>query len=180
MKRTFKTHINHRGFTMVEIVVVLIVLSIVSVIVASRFSTGGNELMIETDGLKSSLRFAQIQSLNDDTDDQKIKWGINFPPNNTSYILYKNGSPAVDKDSRPVMIPVKIPDSVEDPPPNNTHKLQGNVTVVSGMGTTVTFDKWGRPIDLAGNPATNDINITLTQGTESKIITITKNTGFIP
>jgi prepilin-type N-terminal cleavage/methylation domain-containing protein len=150
-----------QGFTMIEIVAVLVVLFIVSAVVMSRYTTTGtNELMVETDGLKASLRYAQIQALNDDT----ATWGIHIP-DDSSYILYKNGIAAS------VMIPVKIPDTVKDPPPNNTHRLQGNTRITSGV-TTVTFDKWG-------SPGTTTISITLAQGTETSTITITRNTGFI-
>ena len=165
MKEFFVVTHKNRGFTMIEIVIVLVVLFIVSAVVVSRFTTTGvNELMVETDALKSSLRYAQIQSLNDDT--ITLGWGIHFP-NNTSYILYKNGAPAG------VMIPVKDPDPVKDPPPNNTHTLQGNVRITSGVGTTVAFNKWG-------SPGTGSISITLQRGTENSTITITRNTGFIP
>ena len=165
MKEFFVVTHKNRGFTMIEIVIVLVVLFIVSAVVMSRYTTTGtHELMAETDALKSSLRYAQIQSLNDDT--ITLGWGIHFP-NNTSYILYKNGAPAG------VMIPVKDPDPVKDPPPNNTHTLQGNVRITSGVGTTVAFNKWG-------SPGTGSVSITLQRGTENSTITITSNTGFIP
>ncbi|HVO65499.1 MAG TPA: prepilin-type N-terminal cleavage/methylation domain-containing protein [Syntrophales bacterium] len=160
------------GFTMIEIVVVLAVLIIVSAIVISRYTTTGtNELMAETDALKASLRFAAIQSLNNDT--LTTGWGIYFP-NDTSYALYKNGAAAT------VAVPAKYPDPAKDPPPNNMHKLQGNVRMMSGVGSIVAFDKWGRPIDESGNPLTADISLTLVQGTQASTITVTKNTGFIP
>ena len=165
----FRIIANNRGFTMVEVVLVLIVLAILTAIAASRYMTKGtSDLIIEADGLKASLRFAQIQALNDDT----ATWGIYFSGDGTSYVLYKNGSPAVDGSSNPVMIPVKIPDVLKDPPPNNTHKLQGNVKVTLGAGTTVTFKKWGKP-DAAAN-------ITLTRQGENPItIAITAETGFV-
>jgi len=159
---------------MIEIVIVLVVLFIVSAVVMSRYTaTGTHELMAETDALKSSLRFAQIQSLNDDTiTSSAAGWGIHIP-NDTSYTLYKNGFPAVDKNGLPLMIPVKDPDPVKDPPPKNTHSLQGNVRITSGVGTTVAFDRWG-------SPGTATISITLQRGAENSTITITRNTGFIP
>jgi prepilin-type N-terminal cleavage/methylation domain-containing protein len=169
MRRSVKHDKYIRGFTMIEMVIVLVVLFIVSAVFISRYTTAdSNELMAETDGLKASLRFAHIRALNDDM----ATWGINFP-NGTSYTLYKNGSPAVDANGRPVMIPDKILDAVKDPAPNNTHHLQGNVNITSGVGTTVTFDKWG-------SPGVSNISITLTQGTQSSAVSIIRNTGFIP
>ena len=175
MKRVCVSAYTNRGFTMIEIVVVLVVLFIVSAVVVSRYTTSGvNELMVETDALKSSLRYAHIQSLNQDGDTITPRtWGIHFP-NDTSYILYKNGAPAG------VMIPVKDPDPAKDPPPKDTHSLQGNVRITSGVGTTVTFNRWGSPIDGSGNPLTAATSITLQRSTENSAITITRNTGFIP
>jgi len=175
MKRAGKTHISQQGFTMIEVVMVLIVLSIVTTVIVSRsFTTGTNELMVETDGLKASLRFAQIQSMNDDTDSPVIKWGINFP-NSTTYRLYKNNADASS------MIPVKgaAGDPVTVACPVNCHQLQGSVQVTSPLlPKTINFDKWGRPMDGATRLSA-DFPIELGQGTQRSTITITKNTGYI-
>ena len=172
LKRAVKTHINQQGFTMIEIVVVLIVLAIVSTVIVSRsFTTGTNELMVEADGLKASLRYAQIQSLNNDT----ATWGIHFP-DATTYRLYKNN---VDASSS--MIPVKgsAGDPVTVACPANCHQLQGSVQVTSpSLPKTINFDKWGRPMDGATRLSA-DFPIELGQGTQRSTITITKNTGYI-
>ncbi len=176
LRRAGKTHINQQGFTMIEVVVVLIVLSIVTTVIVSRsFTTGTNELMVEADGLKASLRYTQIQSMNDGTDSPVIKWGISFP-DSTTYRLYKNN---VDASS---MIPVK--GAAGDPEtvacPKNCHQLQGNVLIPQVVvGKTINFDKWGRPMDGA-TLLSADFPIELGQGTQKGTITITKNTGYIP
>ena len=156
---------------MIEIVVVLIVLSIVSTIVLSTYRTVANKLMAEMDGLKVSLRFAQIQALN-----ETATWGIYFP-DSTTYRLYKNN---VDASSQ--MIPVKGSD--DDPVtagcPINCHKLSGNVLIPqSVVGKTINFDKLGRPLDGA-TLLSADFSIVLDPNEPSKTITITMNTGYIP
>lgn len=171
-RKCLEPFLNHLGFTMIEVVVVLMVLFIVSTVIVSRsFTTGLHELMIETDGLKSSLRYAQIQALNDDT----ARWGI-YIPNSTTYRLYKN-----DVDATSTMIPVK--GSYGDPAtgacPKNCHLLQGNVQITSPSSPkTINFDKWGRPMDGATLLGA-DFSITLGQGAQTNTITITKNTGYI-
>lgn len=169
MKRAGKTHINQQGFTMIEVVMVLMVLFIVSAVVVSRsFTTGTNELMVEADGLKASLRYAQIQSLNNDT----ATWGIHFP-DATTYRLYENN---VDASS---MIPVKgtAGDPVTVACPVNCHQLQVSVQITSpALPKTINFDKWGRPMD-GTTPLSADFSITLE---DTQTITITKNTGYIP
>ena len=177
MKRTFQTHINHRGFTMIELVVVLIVLVIFSTVVLSTYRTVASKVMAEMDGLKVSLRFAQIQALaesqfNVDTD----TWGISFP-DSTTYRLYKNNF-----DASSTMIPVKGSDDdpVTEACPINCHKLSGNVVIPQAVvGKTINFDKWGRPLDGATLLGA-DFSIVLDPSDPSKTITITKNTGYIP
>ena len=174
-RKISNTNFHHRGFTMIEMVVVLIVMAIFATVIVSRYTAIANELMVETDALKASLRFAQIQSMNNDDANSPVIWGINFADANT-YRLYKN---KVDASS--TMIPVKgsagDPDTVACP--KNCHKLQGNVQISSGVETTVNFDRWGRPLDGSGNLRTLDTIVKLTQSTEMSI-TITKNTGYIP
>jgi prepilin-type N-terminal cleavage/methylation domain-containing protein len=183
MRQSKRRANRDKGFTMIEIVVVLIVLVIMAAVLMSRYvSTGTNELMIETDGLKTSLRYAQIHALNDDV----AKWGIYFTNDGTSYILYKNGAPALDINGHPVMIPDKGQTNDSGDPvtvacPENCHKLKGNVLITAGVGTIVTFDKWGIPVDGSGSPLTGNITLTLTKSSEAPAnITVTKNTGFIP
>jgi prepilin-type N-terminal cleavage/methylation domain-containing protein len=186
MRQSKRRANKDRGFTMIEMVFVLIVLVIMAAVFMSRYvSTGTNELMIETDGLKTSLRYAQIHALNDDV----AKWGIHFTNDGTSYILYKNGTPALDINGHPVMIPVKGQTNDSGDPvtvacPENCHKLRGNVRITSvsgvGGGTTLNFDKWGIPLDSSNSPLNSNITLTLTKAGEAPAhITVTKNTGFI-
>jgi len=195
--REFKTKAGRdKGFTLIEIVSVLalvLIMSIVTLMVVSRSGTLGTEpLIAETDGLKASLRYAQIQSLNENA---SANWGINFASDGTAYTLYKNGLAATDTNGNPIMIPVKKfskptdifrPFYDPDTPscPKNCHKMDSKVTITSGSGTTVTFDKWGIPVDGSGGALLANIEIKLSQGTGTNktdtTTTITKNTGFIP
>jgi prepilin-type N-terminal cleavage/methylation domain-containing protein len=54
MKRTFKTYINQDGFTMIEMVLVLIVMAILGTFIISRATTSDNELLAQTEILKST------------------------------------------------------------------------------------------------------------------------------
>src|SRR5271157_1939609 len=179
------------GFTMIELLVVLVVLLVFTTIVWSTYqfsNTIRDKLMQETDGLKVSLRFAQAQAFNDDTD----TWGINFP-NNTTYRLYKNGLPAMDANGNPIMIPVKVQtadpghpaavDPLTEACPENCHQLSGNVQITSTV-PIINFDKWGRPVDGAGNLLTQNTPITLAvvvqgQITDTYTFNVSKNTGLI-
>lgn len=165
MTQALKINPSKRGFTLIELVIVLIVMAIVAVFIASRASTGGNELIAETDTLKSNLRYTQIRATND-----SVPWGIHIP-NAGSYILYKNNSPAAG-----YMLPGEKPGAAQ------THTLPSAVTVTSGVGTTYNFNAWGAPVNtgIPPVPLATAQTITLSDGVATASITITPNTGYIP
>jgi len=163
MRQASKTIINHHGFTMIEMVMVLIVLAIVSTVIAYRPTTDSNDLIAQSEILKSHLRYAQIRAMND-----TVSWGINIPDAGY-YLLYKNNATASDN-ILPGESPEKPPGKPNDP---QTHYFKGGVIVTSGVGTTINFDEWG-------SPGTSTLTITLSKGTETSNITITRNTGYIP
>ena len=152
MKRTANIQ-RLNGFTMIEMIVVMFIMAIVASFVLFRPSTSVNELVTEAEILKSHLRYAQIKAMNgDDTE----TWGIHLADAN-SYTLYKNNAQATD------ILPGETA---------QTHTFPTEVSVTSGVGTTVNFDSWGSPVAGAQT-------ITLTQGSSTSSITVTKNTGYI-
>ncbi|MDP3096764.1 MAG: type II secretion system protein [Syntrophales bacterium] len=153
MKRICKTHIHQRGFTMIEMVIVLIVMAIVATFILARATPGSNDLIAQAEILKSHLRYAQIRAMND-----TVSWGIHIPDDG-SYVLYKNNVPAT------ALLPGETA---------QTHTLPTGITVTDGVGSTYNFDDWGSLV-------TPKLTITLSQGTTTTSnITITKNTGYIP
>jgi prepilin-type N-terminal cleavage/methylation domain-containing protein len=174
MRQSKRQTSKDKGFTMIEMVFVLVVLFIMGAVFMSRYvSTGTNELMIETDGLKTSLRYAQMRAMNDTVDTAPLGWGI-FP-NSTSYTLVRNNITAIS--NLPGEKPPTVP-GVYSP----THTFATGVTVVVTAGgvTTVAFNEWGTPIDASGIPVNGNIRLTLTKSGETPTnITVTRNTGFI-
>ena len=147
-----------RGFTIIEVIVVLIVLGIITAVIISRASsTATYTLRSEADVIKTHIRYAQARAMNTST-----VWGINFP-SSTTYSLFRNGDttdtvvlPGVDSD------PVTLP---------------SGVTVSTGI---VSFNDWGSPYANATATGTStNVTITVTCD-ETESISITKNTGFIP
>ena len=159
MKRPGNTYVNRRGFTMIEIVMVLVVLAIVATVVAYRPATISSEIIAQAEILKSHLRYAQIKAMND-----TVPWGIHIP-NANSYILYKNNATASD------ILPGETA---------QTHTLPSVVTITSGAASTYNFNEFGTPVDAGGIEIPAKQTITLSQGTTTSNITITKNTGYIP
>lgn len=161
MTQSGKMGINQRGFTMIEIVVVLIILVIMSPFVITRVTADTNSLIAQAEVLKSHLRYAQIKAMND-----TVPWGIRFSSSST-YILYRNNAQAASQ----------LPGEN-----GQTHTLPAAVTVTSGVGTTINFNDWGTPVNTGSPPVPMAATqtITLSQGAATSSITITKNTGYIP
>ncbi|MFH1005943.1 MAG: type II secretion system protein [Candidatus Latescibacterota bacterium] len=155
-----RTGANARGFTMIEVISVILVIAILTVVfISATTSTAVYTLKSQTDVIKTHLRYAQTRAMN-----SSVLWGINFAGG--SYTLITNGA---------IPSPVMLPG--ED---------SNVVTLPSGVATTtgiVTFNDWGKPYtDAAGTTPQNgdrDITVSLSGATSEKI-TITRNTGFIP
>ena len=140
---------NH-GFTMIEVIAILMILGIVvAVAISKSSSTDISRLLSEVETVKGHLRYAQSRSMSDD-----VPWGISCT--SSSYSLLKDGVAASN-----------LPNEN-----SATHVLQNGVSITSGAGA-ISFDGWG-------SPGTSTISITLSDGNNSRAVTVTKNTGFIP
>ncbi len=162
--RSIKTHFNwDRGFTVLEVVIILIVMGIIGVIVVSRLWSTDVDLIAQTGVIKTHLRYAQSRAMNTD-----VIWGIDLT--GSTYSLFKNGSTA-----NKVILPA------ED---SNTRSLPSGVSVETAI---ISFDSWGIPHtdaaatdgqELAAGDAEEEI--TVSSGGDTRTITVTPNTGFIP
>ena len=149
-------HRNNKGYTMVEMLIVLILIGLISAIVFSRSYESNAGLVGEVALLKAHLRFVQSLAMADNTK----TWGLRIESN--KYTLREDGSDSgynlPDTDSSVRMIPSNTKVSITSVAPNNT----------------ITFDEWGSP-----GPQT--YTVTLSDGANpARTITVTKNTGFIP
>ena len=142
-----------KGFTILEIVAVLLIVGIVSAVVLSRItSTNQTDLISQLEVVKSHLRYAQSRAMNSDT-----VWGIHFASATTYYLFQGAGS----------TVPVKLLGE-ENATVSLTAK-GSNLTITPPEGGRVAFDGFG-------SPGTTDIVIATSGGG----ITVTANTGFIP
>jgi MSHA pilin protein MshC len=150
---------NNNGFTMLEVIAVLIILGIITAFVVSRGVNNRAELSSENEITKAHLRYAQCMALANDI----YSWRITFSSGSPDYYTLSK----INKDDGTETNPINLPN--EDSP---THNLPSGISITSGLGA-VTFDEWG-------SPGTITQSIILSDGAGNfETITVTKNTGFI-
>ncbi len=153
MKLTRGTVHGKRGFTMLEIIAVLLILGIIAAVVASRMAnTAAYDLSSQVEVLKAHLRLAQSRAMGSGS-----PWGINFVTSTTYYLFEGNGS------TTPVQLPGEDNATV-----NLTTKKSG--LTIGSAPQRITFDAYG-------SPGATTLTVTTNGGVN---ITVTKNTGFIP
>ena len=159
---------KNAGFTIVEIVVVLIVLGIVSAFAIGRAMFTETDLKVQTEILKAHLRHAQSRAMS-----SNVFWGVQTDAAGSTYSLFK-----IDPTSGVTLMKL---------PGENTDTVDLSTMGLSMSAGKYSFDSRGIPHFAAtasappGDAQTaSDIAITLTSGSDSAPITITKNTGFIP
>ena len=151
MIRKLKNKHNNHGFTMIEVIAVLIIVGILAVVAAVKMSnTSDYDLASQLEVVKGHLRLAQAKALGSGS-----SWGINFA-NSTTYYMFQGTA-----QTTPVLI------LGEDNATVNLTTKKSALTI--GNPQRITFDAYGSP------GAT-----TLTVATNGGNITVTKNTGFIP
>ncbi|MDO6713217.1 MULTISPECIES: prepilin-type cleavage/methylation domain-containing protein [Alteromonadaceae] len=162
------------GFTIVELVVVIIILGILTVVVAPRFQTGGGLAEYTYQArLISSLRTMQQRAMNDTRDSYCFQVNV-FTGANSSFgpptLVYKNSSRAlscattIDTSEDAAYVVANIDEMDAD-----------NVTITSGGGS-ILFNRFGCANNGSGFCA-NDIEVVL-QG-ESAVSVCIESQGYI-
>lgn len=152
---------NNKGFTWIELIVVMTMMAILSAVVGTSMMDDNTELVAETQIIKAHLRYAQLRSMNTDQ-----VWYIKFTA--TSYSLFKFG------DATAKLLPG------ED---NPTNTLPSGLSINYGvLSDVVSFNTWGKPCtDTAGlTLQASDRTLIVSNASETRNVAITQNTGFIP
>ena len=152
---------SHRGFTLVEIIAVLVLLGILAFGILSFASDTRTGLSAETNRVKSHLRYAQIRAQAD-----IYEWRLVFTDTQTYQI-----GPVVSPGGG--FTPQIIPGT------NETQRTLENGVTVSA-NTTIRFDSWGRPLTDGGMPIGASQTMVLSDGVRAQDILITAQTGLIP
>jgi MSHA pilin protein MshC len=149
MNQFRRTSVNNRGFTLIEMIAVVVILGIL-VAVAISHSASQSYLVPEVGNVQTQLRFAQLKALGDDVD----TWSVTFATN--SYTLACAGTSCSS---------THLPGEI-----GSTHTFSSSIKATTAP--VVTFDSWG-------SPGAADVPIVLSDGTSSTTVTVHAYTGYI-
>ncbi len=153
---------SNSGFTLIEVIAILIVMSIITAFAVGRVADNKPELIAQKEVLKVHLRYAQSRAMNSNDN-----YGIQSDATGDTYSLFRyNGASGV--------VIVNFPGE------GANHIDLSALGLSMDAGIIVSFDSKGIPyMDNLGTLQIGDRTLTLTSGSDSETITITQNTGFI-
>lgn len=146
-----------RGFTVIEIVAVLVILGILAAVGAMGLRETNAKAVAEADSLSSAIRYAQARAMSDVN-----LWGVQV--NATDYRIRKHATDGTETNE--IM-----------PGEGTEHVFESPVTANGGTGT-YWFDYRGRPVTSGGTAIGSDQIITI-DGEPDVTVTITRETGFV-
>lgn len=156
---------DERGFTLMEVIVVMVLMAIFAMLAVSRQPATDMTLRAGAEVLKSHLRYAQMRAMGSDSG-----WGISYDNAAGEYWLF----PQLQGTTRRVPLPGETQNSVD--------LLSRGISINEGNFTLV-FDPRGMP-DMAASTITftaRQAQLNLAKVGESNLpIVIYQNTGFIP
>ena len=170
-----KIYSNRKGFTLLEVVAVLVIMVIITAVALTRLVSNQNNLIAATDTLTSHLRLAQARAMNTDAPTATIfsSWGVSFS-SPTQYYLFN------------------CPDKNACTPATNKKSFPGGGNIIMDLtkqGVQVTngalilaFDRFGTPYNDAAlaTPLAAQLTLTLKDNNgNTRTISITPQTGMI-
>ncbi len=164
MDKRICRHPRPEGFSMLEFIAVLAILGLFAVFAFSSVNLAPYDVSSETAKLKASLRYAQSLAFAQaylPTGSDQCTWGLNIT--STSYNLVRNGS---------TQTLVKLPGQS-----SASYSLPSGVSITPAQ---IYFNFRGMPASSTGAASGSDSTLTVSDSSESAMITVRQQTGFIP
>lgn len=152
---------RQRGFTLVEIIAVLVIMAVITAVAAERmFDQRAGEVGAIAASVRNNIRYARTRSMNSDE-----VFGVRII-SGTTYAVFRGGN---------VNTRVTMPGEA-----GGTITLPQGATFTTAA-TTISFDEWGRPCSDAAGTALNETDVTVEVSFQdaTENIVIVCNTGFM-
>jgi prepilin-type N-terminal cleavage/methylation domain-containing protein len=166
---------RQRGFTLIELVMVIVILGILSAVVYERWPVGMEEAAAVKE-FKRAVRYAQHKAMTrkyDDTYTDK-PWGITVY-NNRYTVQRQNGKCAPPTDESEINISEKCAEEAY-----RKRALNDKAdTSFTSPTLSIWFNGLGEPIDLYGTPLTDDTIFTIQADGNGTPVTVHPRTGYV-
>ncbi len=171
-----RIHMN-RGFTLLEVIIVLTLISIFTVLAVVQHSASDATLIARTHVLTSHIRYAQMRAMNTDT-----RWGIHYhfnpaDPADCYYLLFSGGDT-----TNIAQLPGESRDRVFMGDIGIAIAAAAGADASANSSFQLSFNDWGQPQTVIGGMQSSEtLTLRLTKsGQAPQNIVVTRNTGYIP
>ncbi len=170
MRKRIKTQ---NGFTLLEIIAILVILGILSAVVAVRSNSFDAEVYTGAEMLKTHLRYAQTQAMNRNpnaNEDSETFMGIYYDSGTNQYWMFRGVNP-----NNVELLPDDLQYTTAERKISLTEKK-----IRFGATFIICFNSRGIPYRTPVEKLAAPMTIVVTGGNSSKTVSITPETGFIP
>ena len=175
-----KTYSNRSGFTLIEVIAILVIMVIISAVALTRLTSSQNNLIAATDTLTSHLRLAQARAMSTSADNVSIfsVWGVRFISATQYHLFYCADTSACTPATNQIAF-LGAGSTIMDLAP-------GGVQVTNSTPLILAFDRFGTPYDAVADipdsskARATQLTLTLLDNKgNTRTINITPQTGMI-
>jgi len=159
---------RQRGFTLIELVMIIVILGILSAVAYERWPVGMEEAAAAKE-FKRAVRYAQHKAMTRQFTTAAAAWGIVVNPDFTYTIKRAGAGPVGEPPAEPEYVNRCL--NSEKPPPCAIPLTVGSVY----------FNGLGEPLDNAGNPIAVATTFTIgaTTNPNKQTVTVSPATGYV-